>query len=129
VNDTSPRRVFRSRDDRVIAGVGGGLGHYLGIDPVLVRIAFVALAVAGVGVLLYIVAWIAIPEAPASGEAPVRPESSSGPSGSQLIIGSLLVMLGVLFLIDWVIPVRRLLVPLAIIAVGIAIIATGRRGS
>lgn len=127
MTEESTRRVYRSRDDRVIAGVGGGLGHYLGIDPVLVRLAFVALAVAGVGVLLYIVAWIAIPEAPTSGEAPVRPEASRGPSGAQLIVGSLLVMLGVFFLIDWVIPVRRLLVPLAIIAVGIAIMATGRR--
>ena len=43
------RRVVlrRSRDDKVIAGVAGGLGRYLGVDPVIIRVAFVVLAVSG----------------------------------------------------------------------------------
>jgi phage shock protein C len=125
MDETTPRRVYRSRDDKVIAGVGGGLGAYLRVDPVLVRLSFVALALAGVGVLIYIIAWIAIPQATA-GEVQDRADAS-GSGGAQLIVGSLLIALGVLYLIDWVIPVRRLLVPLAIIAVGVVIIAAGRR--
>lgn len=125
MDETTPRRVYRSRDDKVIAGVGGGLGAHLGIDPVLIRLSFVALALAGVGVLVYIIAWIVIPQAPAGG-VPAAADASRS-SGAQLIVGSLLVALGVLYLIDSVIPVRRLLVPLAIIAVGIAVMAAGRR--
>jgi phage shock protein C len=126
VTEPEPRRIYRSRDDRVIGGVSGGIGEYLGIDPVLVRISFVALAFAGVGVLLYIIAWIAIPEGP-SGETrqPVT-GTRAGSSGAQMIVGSVLVALGVLFLLEWVIPIRRLLVPMAIIVVGIAIMAAGR---
>lgn len=53
----------RSRTDRKVAGVAGGLGDYLGIDPVILRILFVVLAVfGGSGLLLYLVAWLLIPE-------------------------------------------------------------------
>jgi len=57
----------RSRDDRVIAGVCGGLGHYLHVDPVLVRVAWVLLSivtVGTVGVLLYVVAALVLPSEP-----------------------------------------------------------------
>jgi phage shock protein C len=57
------RRLVRSRSDSMIAGVCGGLGHYLGIDPIWVRIVFVLLALSGtgLGVLIYIVLWLVIP--------------------------------------------------------------------
>ena len=55
------QRLMRSRSDKVIAGVAGGIGQYLAIDPVLVRLAFVALAFTGVGLLLYPVLWIIMP--------------------------------------------------------------------
>ena len=61
-----PRRagpITRSRRDRVIAGVCGGIGDYFDVDPVLVRVAFVALAFAGgVGVLAYLIALVLVPE-------------------------------------------------------------------
>ncbi|MBV8980749.1 MAG: PspC domain-containing protein [Acidimicrobiia bacterium] len=57
------RRLQRSRTDRVVAGVCGGLGEYFDIDPVIFRIAFVVLVfVGGAGVLLYPAAWILLPE-------------------------------------------------------------------
>ncbi len=60
-----PRRLYRSRQHRVLAGVCGGIGEYLGIDPVLVRLGFVALSLmSGVGVLLYLAAWVLMPEEP-----------------------------------------------------------------
>src|SRR5207253_7393451 len=61
-----PRLLRRSREDRVIAGVCGGLGRYLGVDPILLRVALVVLAIGGgVGFLIYGVAWLVIPkEAP-----------------------------------------------------------------
>lgn len=50
------KRLYRSIDDRIIAGVCGGLGDYLQIDPVLVRLAFILMAFFnGFGILLYII--------------------------------------------------------------------------
>ncbi|MDD2715817.1 MAG: PspC domain-containing protein [Candidatus Wallbacteria bacterium] len=49
------KRYYRSREDRVISGVCGGLGEYFEIDPVIVRIMFVALGfISGIGVGLYL---------------------------------------------------------------------------
>jgi len=64
---TAPRRRFelrRSRKDRMISGVCGGVAEALGADPALVRLGLVALTVlgAGSGALLYIAAWILVPE-------------------------------------------------------------------
>jgi phage shock protein PspC (stress-responsive transcriptional regulator) len=57
------KRLYRLRDGRVVAGVCAGLAAYLGIDPTLVRLAFALLTIfGGAGVLLYLCAWIVIPE-------------------------------------------------------------------
>ncbi len=61
--DAMSPKLRRDPDDKVIAGVCGGLGRYFGVDPVFFRLAFVVLAIGGgSGVLLYIVAWLIIPE-------------------------------------------------------------------
>jgi phage shock protein PspC (stress-responsive transcriptional regulator) len=60
---TGPRRIFRDPDDRMIAGVCSGLGAYMGIDPVIMRILFVLFLIFGVGFLVYIILWIVVPEA------------------------------------------------------------------
>lgn len=63
---TVNRKLFRSTDEKVIAGVLGGLGTYLNIDPIWLRLLFVILAIASVGVpvgLIYIILWIVIPKA------------------------------------------------------------------
>lgn len=59
----SVQRVLRRRsDDRVLAGVASGLGDYFNVDPLLIRIAFVGLMVFdGLGLLLYLAAWLFIP--------------------------------------------------------------------
>ena len=57
------RRLCKSHSDRMIAGVCGGLGEYFGVDPVLVRLAFVLLSlVTGIAFLAYPVLWIVMPE-------------------------------------------------------------------
>lgn len=81
----------RSRTDRVIAGVAGGLGHKLGVDPVLVRIVFAVLAFAGgSGIVVYGVAWLL---------TPVDDEHAAGagrPATIQQGVALFLIMLGVL---------------------------------
>jgi len=56
------KRLVRSRNDRVIAGVAGGLAATLNIDPLLVRIVLLALAfLNGFGFLLYLALWLLVP--------------------------------------------------------------------
>lgn len=59
------KRLVRSRDNRMVAGVCGGLAEYFGIDATVVRILTVVLTVLGFGslILAYIVGWLLIPEA------------------------------------------------------------------
>lgn len=57
------KRPYRSRTDRMVGGVCGGLGHYFNVDPSLVRLAFVVLLVfGGSGFLLYLILWVILPE-------------------------------------------------------------------
>jgi phage shock protein C len=57
------KRLVRSRGDRMIAGVAGGLGEYLAVDPVWIRLLFVVLLFAsGVGFWAYLIFWIIMPE-------------------------------------------------------------------
>jgi phage shock protein C len=60
----SPRRLVRSRDDRWLAGVCGGVAEYAGVDANLVRLVVVLGTIFGFGSLLvaYIVAWLLMPE-------------------------------------------------------------------
>lgn len=55
-------RLFRTKKDRIFGGVCGGIGKFIGIDPVIIRLIWAGLFFAfGVGLLLYILSWIIIP--------------------------------------------------------------------
>lgn len=59
----SDRRVMRSREHRMIAGVAGGIGEYFRVDPTLVRLGFVITAFfGGAGIVAYLLAWVIIPD-------------------------------------------------------------------
>lgn len=116
-------RLYRSRTNAVLGGVCAGLGEYLGIDPILVRLFFVLLTLGnGIGVLIYLVLWVVIPphgqpEGASMGEnvqagadeigeraramagelreAVTRPKPQAA-----AIIGAALILLGVVFLLD-----------------------------
>lgn len=123
---TPVRRLRRSREDRVLGGVCGGLGRYLGADPVLLRIALVALALSGgIGLLLYLIAWVAVPEA----EDPEPPLDTSGRHGAALVAGATLVAVGALLLVrealPW--PTSGAFWPLVVVVAGILLVASGRR--
>jgi len=58
-----PRKLYRSRSQRMIAGVCGGLADYFNIDATLVRVLFLLLAVfGGTGLVIYIVMWLIVPD-------------------------------------------------------------------
>ncbi|MEX0869050.1 MAG: PspC domain-containing protein [Nitriliruptoraceae bacterium] len=118
-----PRRLVRSRTDRMLGGVCGGIGAYFGIDPVLVRLVFVILAFAGGGGLLaYIVAWIIIPEESTDGETAA---AERAPGASPALAGMLLIGVGGILLVVQVVPgvSWRVIAPLVLIAGGVLLLA------
>jgi phage shock protein C len=120
-----PPVLRRSSTDKVVAGVAGGLGRYLGIDPVILRVAFVVLTLAGLaGILVYIVGWIAIPEEK-PGEQ-VGTTQHSGGNTARLIVGGLLILVGGAALFDNLIPdLSKYFWPAAIILLGAGVLFGG----
>lgn len=56
------KRLYRSRSNRIICGVCGGIGEYLGVDPTVIRLLALLLGFTGAGFVAYIVAAIIMPE-------------------------------------------------------------------
>ncbi len=56
------KKLFRSKSNRVICGVCGGIGEYLNVDPTIIRLLALLLGFTGSGVLVYIVAAIIMPD-------------------------------------------------------------------
>ena len=74
-------RLYRSRTDRMLFGVAGGMADWLDLDPSLVRLVWALLVLAGgIGFLLYIVAAIVIPEEPVGGAATAPTANAAGAS-------------------------------------------------
>jgi len=106
----------------MVGGVAGGMAHYMNLDPAWIRIAWLALLVLGPGLIFYIIAWIAIPEADAGTDAQPARAPQDGDSG-KLIVGGLLILVGGSLLANQFVPwMRDLVVPAALIAVGTGVI-------
>ena len=119
-----PDRLTRATDDKVVGGVAGGLGRYFGIDPIVFRIAFVVLALAGgSGVLLYLLAWVLVPD-DAGGLALRR----VGRERNQKLLTAVLVGGGLLLLVDQVTRRSHVDLPVGLVLVAIgALILWSRR--
>lgn len=57
-----PKKLYRSRTNRMICGVCGGLGEYMNIDPTIIRLLLVLIAFTGAGIIAYFIAAIIIPD-------------------------------------------------------------------
>ncbi|MCI0707507.1 MAG: PspC domain-containing protein [Ignavibacteriae bacterium] len=96
-----PKRLYRSRTNKVIAGVCGGVAEYLGIDATLVRVLWVLFTIfGGGGLLLYIAALIIVPQNPTRviGDSSTTENVAAGNQQALQIIGFILLGLGVFFL-------------------------------
>jgi phage shock protein C len=59
------RKLYRSRTERMLAGVCGGLAQYFNLDPTLIRVLFIVLTVlGGAGLVIYVAMWIIVPKEP-----------------------------------------------------------------
>lgn len=101
------RKLYRSRDDRWIAGVCGGLGQYFGVDPTPLRLGFIVLSLwKGFGVLLYLVALLLVPEEPSAHAAtdPLLPQEHSAPEDMAVrrfrVLGVIFLLGGIYLLLQ-----------------------------
>lgn len=80
-----PNRLYRSRTDRILGGVAAGVAEVLNLDPSLVRVAWLLLAIftGGLFGLVYLVMWIIVPEAPEGAASPAAPPSRDAMPGWQ----------------------------------------------
>jgi signal transduction histidine kinase/phage shock protein PspC (stress-responsive transcriptional regulator) len=121
---TRLRRLSRSRTDRLLGGVCGGIARATGIDPLVIRVAVVALTLAGgTGALLYVVAWLMLPEEGSDRSLAHAAATTRGRDlGEVLAIGS--IVLGVILLVRatgvWFSD--ALVWPLLLAGVGLAVI-------
>ena len=60
------KKLYRSRRDRMVCGVCGGVAEYFNVDPTLIRLLLVLFACTGTGILAYFIAAIIIPDQPQS---------------------------------------------------------------
>ena len=58
------RRLYRSKTQRMLGGVCGGIGEHLDVDPTVIRLVWAVLTLVsvGIGIIAYIIAWIIVPE-------------------------------------------------------------------
>lgn len=137
------RRLYRCREDRILAGVASGVAEHFGLDPSLVRLLWLASAVFwGVTIFLYIAMIFIVPLEPLSPEAAAA-HAASGAGGSDpghrhrgssgqvvTFIGVVLLVIGGVALIDTIAPgwaTWRQLWPLVLIGVGGYLLATSLR--
>lgn len=123
------KKLYRSRSDRMIAGVCGGLGEYLAVDPVWLRLFFVLLLFAtGFGFWAYLIMWIIVPDQGREGATPGdtvqanvqemadrardlgqsvqrglrgdRSSSEAGPTSGSVVVGVAFVVLGAFLMLN-----------------------------
>src|SRR3954452_795750 len=93
--EPSPRRLVRSSSDQVLGGVAGGLGRYFDIDPIIFRIGFVVLTLAGgAGLLAYLASSVLVPDDPEPGQAPADRSRAATIAGASVLGLAAIVLLG-----------------------------------
>lgn len=115
------KQLYKSKSNKIIAGVAGGIAEYLEIDPIIIRLLFIVLAfINGSGILLYILLMIIMPEKASesgktseeasysskeekSAQTPKTKEAKEGTNTLNLI-GILIVLVGVALLIEQLFP-------------------------
>jgi phage shock protein PspC (stress-responsive transcriptional regulator)/two-component sensor histidine kinase len=127
-----PPGLVRRPDEHVVAGVCAGVARWLGVDPIIVRLAAVILALAnGVGVFAYLVAWVVLPEGVDNADgvddrAGPGPASGlhSGRRSAELALAVGCITVGMLVLVRWTAPFfpDYIVWPAAIAAVGIGLV-------
>lgn len=124
---TEQPSLRRSNEDKVVAGVCGGLGRYFNVDPLWFRLGFVVITLAGgAGVLFYLIAWIVTPQQ-RSGEA-LTARTNQDPNTVPIMGGVVLVGIGLILLANTYLPwFSDVMWPLALVGAGLGLLYLGVR--
>lgn len=141
--DAMRDKLYRSRRVRVFGGIAGGLAQYFNLDPILVRVLFVVVTLLhGFGILLYIILWIVVPEEPFEIAYQVKTDDQPAADGQsaqtdsmnfdgtqslpkkqgsgRIVVGIVLIVIGLIFFADRIIPSFDLrdVLPIAFVLIG-----------
>lgn len=125
---TRPHTLTRSIDDRVISGVSGGLAAYLEVDTVWLRLGFVLGTLFwGVGVFVYALLWITLPEQAEEDDAANRPPLAT--ANPRAVAGILLVTIGLLVLLWNFLSLLsfKIVLPVLLVVVGLFLLYNRRQ--
>ncbi|MGB9681643.1 MAG: PspC domain-containing protein [bacterium] len=100
------KKLYRSRKQRILAGVCGGIAEYFNVDPVIIRLIMILLIFAnGLGILFYIIAAIIIPENPEEKEVSRDVGEFPRDTRNPVLLGLILVILGIVAVLwSWGVP-------------------------
>lgn len=127
------KRLYKSRTDKIISGVCGGVAKYFGIDPTIVRIACVAFAILGAGIIAYIICMFIIPDEPVDALQTTQDSATTKQDINKsmpIILGAGLLLFGLSLLfgnfgLGWVTSLLwKLFWPILLIGIGAVIIYT-----
>lgn len=120
------RRLYRSRRERMIAGVAGGLADYFDVDVLIIRLLWILAFFMGGG-LVYLIAWFLIPEENDSWERTVGEADSEDQERQWRRSGIILIVAGLFFLLRALLPWPRFrdLIPFILIILGLTILFGG----
>jgi len=145
------RRLYRCRENRVLAGVASGVAEFFDLDPTLVRVLwFISILFGGIGLVVYIGMAIIVPNEPLAidgsgvvdhaattveGGAPLAPEghrhATHGDGRGTMFVGLVLILFGGLALIDTLLPSwvdgGRYLIPALVVGLGVLLVANAVR--
>ena len=118
-------RLYRSRDQKIVAGICGGLGEYFAIDPVWFRIGFVVLTLGGgSGILVYLLMWLIVPESPEGYTAPA--EGRGRAFNGVAAIGVVFMFVGTIALVNTIAPwLGQYFWPIIFVVGGLALVLGG----
>jgi phage shock protein C len=133
------RRLYRCRENRVLAGVAGGVAEFFGLDPTLVRLVWlISIFFGGVTLLLYLAMAFIVPLEPvatdAAGQPIVEPEGHlhvrRGDGRWMTLLGGVLILFGTMAFVDRFLPtleIERFVVPAGAILIGTMLVVTAIR--
>jgi phage shock protein C len=103
--ETNGKKLYRARTNKMIAGVCAGLASYLNVDVTIVRIIFVAVALAdGIGILIYLILAIVLPLEPEGSPTVVPPPTNTWLADKRNLIAVILIIIGLVALLNQIVP-------------------------
>ncbi len=128
--NTITQHLMRSRRDKFIGGVAGGISHYLAIDPLITRLVLVLLIFSGgIAIPIYLLLWVIMPlESEQHANKPAESGEPPSPTQRNRVLGTVLVIVGAFVFISYAMPwIYPYVIPALLISAGVLLIRRSRQ--